>query len=44
MDVRDERGAYRVPVGNPEKERPLERSISRLESNIKMNFNKMDFF
>jgi hypothetical protein len=36
--------AYRVLVVKPEKRRPFERPVSKLEGNSKINFNEMDFF
>jgi hypothetical protein len=36
----DKRGAYRVLVGKPEGNRPLERPKRRWESNINMDFQE----
>jgi hypothetical protein len=38
----EERGVYRVLVGNPEGQRPLGRSRCRWEDNIRMVFRKWD--
>jgi hypothetical protein len=36
----EQRGAYRILVGRPEGRRPLGRSSSRLEGNIKMDLQE----
>jgi hypothetical protein len=39
----DERGAYRVLVGRPEKKRPLGKPRSRRENNIKMDLREVEW-
>jgi hypothetical protein len=39
----DRRGVYRVFVGKPEGKRPLERPRRRLENNIKMDLQKVQW-
>jgi hypothetical protein len=39
--IGEERGVYRVPVGNAEGKRPLRRTIRRWEDNIGMDLQEM---
>jgi hypothetical protein len=37
------KGAYRVVVGKPERRRPLERPMSSLDDNIKIDLREMEW-